>query len=146
MALVGKLTGHTGMMNHGINSMTALFSVCFLLLVRSNAGIWDCTDNPASTARCSDPYYTTEAECDAVCGDATWLPAVGASRTVDEFPDMECSGGTWLAVAAFSGVSLVIYIVIIPTFFLRKLSGAKKDGTLVDPEMKARYGWLFLRE
>ena len=41
---VSKLGGNNeDRVHHAINTMCALFSVCFLLLVRSNAAIWDCT-------------------------------------------------------------------------------------------------------
>ena len=142
MFLFGKLTGATRMEHHGINSMTALFSICFLLLVRSNSAIFDCSTQPDVPAQCSDAAYTTEATCPC---DATWQQATAGGVTLDEFPAMGCAGGTWQAVAIFSAVSLVLYVVVLPTFFLRKLSAAKADGTLVEPEIKAKFGWLFLR-
>ena len=142
MFAVGKLTGADGMKHHGINSMTALFSICFLLLVRSNAAIFDCTTQDATPAKCSDEEYTTEATCPC---DATWQEAVASGLFLDEFPAMECDGGTWWAVATFSATSLVVYVCLLPTFFVHKLSSAKKDKSLVEPEFKAKYGWLFLR-
>ena len=141
MFLTGWLTGHSGMRNHAVNSMTALFSICFLLLVRSNAAIWDCSANDGLPARCSDPFFATEEDCP--CGQ--WLSAVEERSTVDEFPDMTCSGSTYWAVAIFSAVSLILYVIVLPAFFLRKLSNAKKAGTLVDADTKAQFGWLFLR-
>eukprot|EP01046_Picozoa_sp_COSAG06_P008833 COSAG06_NODE_452_length_15547_cov_6.162416_10_plen_465_part_00 len=144
MFLFGKLTGATRMEHHGINSMTALFSICFLLLVRSNSAIFDCSTQPDVLAQCSDAAYTTEATCPC---DATWQQATYTlgGVTLDEFPAMGCAGGIWQAVAIFSAMSLVLYVVVLPTFFLRKLSAAKADGTLVEPEVKAKFGWLFLR-
>eukprot|EP01046_Picozoa_sp_COSAG06_P045427 COSAG06_NODE_6279_length_3001_cov_2.951068_2_plen_327_part_00 len=115
--LVGKHGGNEAQVHHAINSMSALFSVCFLLLVRSNAAIWDCT--------------TPEED--------------GGSWTLDEFPDVSCYEGSWYGVAAYSATCLVCYVVIIPGVLLRALSTAKKDGTLVEPEIKAKFGWLFLR-
>ena len=113
--LVGRHAGNDGRAHHAINSMIALFSTCFLLLVRSNAAIFDCSEHKPGT----------------------W--------TLDEFPDFNCYEGAWFGVAAYAAISLLTYVIVIPGMLLRKLSAAKKDGTLVDPETKAKYGWLFLR-
>ena len=63
MFLYGMLTGVSRVKNHGTNAMTALFSLSFLLLVQSNASIFDCTTQQGSPARCSNPTYTTEETC-----------------------------------------------------------------------------------
>jgi hypothetical protein len=85
--------------------------------VRSNAAIWNCTAPDED----------------------------GGSWTLDEFPDVKCYEGSWNGVAAYSATCLVFYVVIIPGVLMRALSTAKKDGTLVEPETKAKFGWLFLR-
>ena len=113
--LVGKRGGNDGRVHHAINSMSALYSVCFVLLVQSNAAIWDCSSSARGTFQ------------------------------LDEFPDITCYQDVWVIVAAFSAVSLLCYVIIIPATLLRKLTAAKKDGTLVEPEMKAKFGWMFLR-
>jgi hypothetical protein len=123
--LVGKHGGNEDRVHHAINSMSALFSVCFVLLVRSNAAIWDCT------------APEEDFDCISDCPTPSW--------TLDEFPDVSCYEGSWYGVAAYSAMCLVCYVIIIPGVLLRALSAAKKDGTLVEPETKAKFGWLFLR-
>ena len=50
-----------------------------------------------------------------------------------------------LIVAFFAAISLVVYVVVFPSLLYCKLRSAKKKGTLVDPENKAKFGWVFLR-
>ena len=142
MFLVGTATSQMRLQHHSINSMIALYSVSFMLLIRSNAAIWDCTTHPAAVAQCSDPAFTTEADCPC---EATWLPAVEEFTALDEFPDLPCYEGVWNGVAVYSAINLLFFAVLIPLFLLKKLSSHKSDGTLIDPDNKAKFGWLFLR-
>ena len=142
MFIVGKVTAHKRLQHHSVNTMIALYSVCFMLLIRSNAGVWDCTTRAVTAERCSDPAYATEAECP--CGEE-WLPAVEELTALDEFPDLKCYDGVWNAVAVYSTVNQLLFAVLIPLFLLKKMSNHKSDGTLVDPDNKAQFGWTFFR-
>jgi heme/copper-type cytochrome/quinol oxidase subunit 2 len=143
-------TGGLGTQYHGTNAMVALYSVFFLLLVQSNFAIWDCTYQEAVLeGSCTDGVSTTEADCPC---DETWTDPAPATYVLDEFPEMECYGNAeglkrtvWLGVAMFSAISLIMYVVVLPVYFLRKLRSAKQEDTLTDYEMKAQYGWLFTR-
>jgi preprotein translocase subunit SecG len=145
-----ETTGGLGTQYHGTNCMVALYSIFFLLLVQSNFAIWDCTHQEAVLeGSCSDGISTTEADCPC---EETWTDPAESTFTLDEFPEMECYGfgeglkrRVWLMVAVFSAISLIMYVVVLPVFFLRKLSDAKLHETLTTYEMKAQYGWLFTR-
>eukprot|EP01052_Picozoa_sp_SAG31_P014643 SAG31_NODE_918_length_11020_cov_14.801392_1_plen_980_part_00 len=150
--VVGALVSKKRLQHHAVNSMIALYSVAFMMLVRSNAAILACSEQSSSEAACSDPAYTTERECLSgasiydlsQCG-AEWTPSQPGFTGLDEFPDLPCYEGVWLGVAAFAVVSLLMYMLLIPMYLLRKLRVGKRSGTLVDPDNKAKFGWLFLR-
>ena len=151
--ILGKMragtTGGLGTQYHGMNAMVALYSVFFLLLIRSNFAIWDCTWQEAKLEGCTDGTSMTKEDCP--CGE-TWTDAAPETHVLDESPEIECFGngeGTkrnvWLGVATFSAISTIAYVVILPVFFLRKLSSAKEEGALTGYAIRAQYGWLFTR-
>ena len=144
IAAMPMFLDHPATVKHCINSMVALFSVCFLLLVRASAAIFDCS----FTTR------TTPAQ-EGVCeGDPSTNETSTQEWSLDEFPAMGCWGdegpsgdtaNTWLGVATYAAVSLILFGGVVPTLLCMKLMMAKRAGTLVDDDIKASFGWMFLR-
>ena len=115
----------------------------------TNAKVWDeqvcrnaamvlyenpTADEEAKLEACTDGTSITKEDCPC---DETWTDAVSETHVLDESPGIECfgnGGGTkrsvWRGVATFSAISIIAYVVVLPVFFLRRLSSAKEEGAL----------------
>jgi hypothetical protein len=98
------------------NSLLALYSMFYLLIVRSAFAIFDCT-------RQED-----------------------GSLTLDNMPSLRCFESTTHIIASVYGViSLLMLLVVVPVYLRRKLGNSKANGTLTGEDCRNSFGWMFLR-
>jgi hypothetical protein len=114
--LVGiSQSGQQRTQNRLHNSMVALYSIFYLLLVRSSVVAFDCTIQSDDTV------------------------------TLDDMPALICWTGVHNTTVVYGIISLALLVFVIPAYLGRRLRNAKLTGTLTDNDTREAVGWVFLR-